>query len=239
MIASFPFTANMRQDPTEGQPDSLPAVGPVALPQKTPPPDAAKEIDWFDLVCRIQKNEPAALEELYSLISRGIKILIIRQLGRQDVDDRVHDTFLLVVQSIQKGDLREPERLLAFARTIVRRRISQYIEKSAASRRENLTGEAASWVPDSEDNPEQAAIRTQNGNIMEQVLRTLSRRDREILTRFYLLEQSAEQICAEMELTETQFRLLKSRAKTRFAEEGRRQTAKNSIRNFFMRKNAS
>ena len=40
--------------------------------------------------------------------------------------------------------------------------------------------------------------------------------------RFYLYEQSQDQICAEMGLTETQFRLLKSRAKTRFAELSRK-----------------
>jgi RNA polymerase sigma-70 factor (ECF subfamily) len=50
----------------------------------------------------------------------------------------------------------------------------------------------------------------------------LSDRDREILTRFYLDEQTQEQICGEMNLTETQFRLLKSRAKARFGELGRR-----------------
>jgi DNA-directed RNA polymerase specialized sigma subunit len=43
-------------------------------------------------------------------------------------------------------------------------------------------------------------------------LRRLKKRDREILERFYLREQNAQQICAEMRLTETQFRLFKSRA---------------------------
>jgi DNA-directed RNA polymerase specialized sigma subunit len=61
---------------------------------------------------------------------------------------------------------------------------------------------------------------------MEQVLRSMSARDREILTRFYLQEQTQEQICAEMNLTETQFRLLKSRAKARFGELGKRRLQK-------------
>ena len=72
---------------------------------------------------------------------------------------------------------------------------------------------------------------------MEELLRACSRRDREILTRFYILEQTQQQICAEMDLNETQFRLLKSRAKQRFSEEGRRQMAKNNLRSFFVRKN--
>jgi len=46
----------------------------------------------------------------------------------------------------------------------------------------------------------------------------LSQRDREILKRFFLQEQSQEQICREMALTETQFRLLRSRAKARLGK---------------------
>jgi len=55
-------------------------------------------------------------------------------------------------------------------------------------------------------------------------------RDREILTRFYLQEQTQEEICAEMNLSDTQFRLLKSRAKARFGELGRKKLAR---RKFF------
>ncbi len=54
------------------------------------------------------------------------------------------------------------------------------------------------------------------------MLTSISRRDREILQRFYVDEQSQETICAEMGLTYNQFRLLKSRAKARFGDLGRR-----------------
>jgi RNA polymerase sigma-70 factor, ECF subfamily len=236
MIAAIPINANISKKQAEEEKAATAHAGPVAVPDPSPPPDAAQDVDWQDLVRRIQGNEPAALEQLYHLISRGIKILIVRQLGRQEAEDRVHDTFLVVVRSIQRGELREPERLIAFARTVVRRRILQYMTRPASSKRDNLTGDAVTWIPDSDLSPEESAIRTQNSNIMESVLRAMSRRDQEVLTRFYLLEQAPEQICEEMDLTETQFRLLKSRAKSRFAEEGRKRTAKDSIRNFFVRK---
>ena len=50
------------------------------------------------------------------------------------------------------------------------------------------------------------------------VLKGLHPREREILIRYYLREQSPQEICREMRLTETQFRLIKSRAKARFGE---------------------
>jgi uncharacterized protein (DUF2384 family) len=43
----------------------------------------------------------------------------------------------------------------------------------------------------------------------------LSEREREVLTTFHLLEQSADEILALMGLTETQFKMLKARAKAR------------------------
>jgi DNA-directed RNA polymerase specialized sigma24 family protein len=70
---------------------------------------------------------------------------------------------------------------------------------------------------------------------MMEVMRELSERGRDILTRFYLHGQSQEQICDEMNLTETQFRLLKSRAKARFGELGQKKLRVSPIRETFMR----
>ena len=53
-------------------------------------------------------------------------------------------------------------------------------------------------------------------------LAVLPEKDREILTRFYVQGQSPEQIQRELNLSPTQFRLTKSRAKARFAEFVRR-----------------
>lgn len=62
----------------------------------------------------------------------------------------------------------------------------------------------------------------QKVELMKTVLRELPARDREILTRFYLDRQTQEQICQDLNLTDMQFRLLKSRAKARFDELGRK-----------------
>ena len=94
-------------------------------------------------------------------------------------------------------------------------------------------------MADERVDPEGDALRRQKVEIMEQVLETISTRDREILTRFYLYEQSQEQICREMGLNDTQFRLLKSRAKSRFAELGKRRLEKTiTVDNNFLRKSA-
>ena len=225
-----------RQKDTAGVDPNLQPERPIAL---APPPNPTQDINWTDLVQRIQSNDQPALEELYTLFSRGIKFLIVRQLGRQDIDDRVHDTFVIVVQAIQRGELRDPERLMGFVRTIVRRQIASFIEKNYTRRRDELDIDGNIKIADSHMSPEEGAIRSQNSQIMEDILRDCSRRDREILTRFYLLEQPQEQICEEMGLNDTQFRLLKSRAKQRFSDEGRRRMAKSNLKSFFVRKRSA
>ncbi len=156
------------------------------------------------------------------MFSRGIRYYLCRQLGPQDLDDRVHDCFLVVIHAIKKGDLREPERLMGFVRTIVRRQIAGFIEGMVETRRKQVDLEFGNIVPDEKLDPENSAIYKQRESLAASVLKTISGRDREILTRFYLQEQSQEQICKEMSLTDTQFRLLKSRAKAKFGELGRR-----------------
>lgn len=199
------------------------------------PPAAA---NWTQLVARIRAGEPGGMEELYRLFSRGIRFYLCRQLGPQELDDKVHDTFLIVVQAIRRGELREPERLMGFVRTVVRRQVAAHIEHAVHTRRDFQDLESGAGVTDSRASPEESLISRQRAEIMENVLRSVSKRDREILTRFYLLEQTQEQICTEMDLTETQFRLLKSRAKARFGELGKRKLVRRPLSRLFMRKTA-
>lgn len=222
-------------EPAWGSGDPEPArQGFMKKPEKATSSPSRKP-DWPELVRKIRAGDPQGMEELYALFSRGVRFYLCRQLGPQELDDKVHDTFLIVVQAIRKGELREPERLMGFVRTVVRRQVVAHIDSAVQSRKERASFEYVLGITDGRTNPEQDAIAHQREEIMERVLRSISRRDREILTRFYLLGQSQEQICAEMKLTETQFRLLKSRAKSRFGELGKRRLLQRSFPTFSVR----
>ena len=201
-----------------------------------PPPN--EDLNWADLVGRIQLRDESGMEELYRIFAKGIRFFLCRQLGPQELDDKVHDTFLIVVQAIQRGDLREPERLMGFVRTVVRRQVAAYIDGVVHSRREEMDIEMGGRIPDRRSNPEQSLAFRQKVELMKTVLRELSDRDREILTRFYLHEQSQDQICDDMGLTDTQFRLLKSRAKARFGDLGKRKLQQKALMSVFMRTSA-
>lgn len=183
-------------------------------------------LDLVGLVTRIQNDDGAALEELYRIFARGIKYQICRQLGSQDLDDKVHDCFLIVVQAIQRGELREPDRLMGFVRTVVRRQVAAYIETVIQNRKQMAELETGRIVADFGRNPENRIMDKEEAELAYRVLKGISRRDREILIRFYLREEPQEEICRKMNLTETQFRLLKSRAKARFGELGKRRLSR-------------
>ncbi|HTS26756.1 MAG TPA: sigma-70 family RNA polymerase sigma factor [Bryobacteraceae bacterium] len=169
------------------------------------------------------------MEELYRVFSKGIRFYLCRQVGPQDLDDKVHDLFLIITQSIQRGDLREPERLMGYVRTIVRRQVAAHIDNMVQARRNQTDLDYGLALSDLGPNPERRVINEQNVALAMRILNSLHKREREVLMRFYLKEQTAEQICSEMDLTETQFRLIKSRAKARFGELGKRRLALKGI----------
>lgn len=217
---------SMPDNPAEKDPEGSEAEG---IPSSPP--------GWASLVGRIQTGDQQSLEELYRIFSKGIRFFLCRHLGPQELEDKVHDTFLIVVQAIQRGELREPDRLMGFVRTIVRRQIASYIDIAVQTRREQVEFESGIAVIDGAADPERDAIGHEEEQLMRQVLNELSSRDREILVRFYLREQAQDLICEEMQLTETQFRLLKSRAKARFGELGRRRLQTRGLGSFFLRNN--
>src|ERR1700730_8066015 len=110
--------------------------------------------DVVELVQRMQSDDTSALEDLYRIFARGIKYQICRQLGPQDLEDKVHDCFLIVVQAIRRGELREPDRLMGFVRTVVRRQIAAYIETVVQTRKQMTDLETGQIVADFGRDPE-------------------------------------------------------------------------------------
>src|SRR5437588_12185730 len=130
------------------------ATGPPEVAAGADGHGQAPQADWTGLVARIQAGDGLAMEELYQIFSRGIRFHLCRQLGPQELDDKVHDTFLIVVQAIRRGELREPQRLMGFVRTVVRRQVAAHIDKVVHSRRDQMELDASLRVIDPRANPE-------------------------------------------------------------------------------------
>ena len=198
-------------------------TGPEVVTESEP-----REPSWSQLVDRIRAGDPAGMEQLYGIFVKGVRFFLWRQLGPQDLDDKVHDVFLIITQSIQRGELREPDRLMGYVRTVVRRQVAAHIDSAVQARRNLQSIDPAMTLSDHQPDPERKVIEQENQDVALRMLGGLPKRDREVLVRFYLQEQSAEEICRDLKLTETQFRLIKSRAKARYGELGRRRFSQRS-----------
>ncbi len=178
-------------------------------------PSAGERVNWAAVVEQIRAGEPSGEETLYSNLVAGARLFLQRRLGTQDVEDQVHDLFVVIVETIRRGDLREPDRLMGFVRTLLHRQLSAEISKAVRIRQHVTSLDSAAAVSAAEPSPEHQAEIEQKVALMRRALRKMSQREFEVLTRFYLREQPAERIQMEMGLTETQYNLLKSRAKAR------------------------
>ena len=230
MAAFLPVLASLTSlDQERSGPDNAGSVSRL--------PDAAEltndELQWTKLVHRVQLGEKEAVEELYKYFYGGIRLFLCRHLGAQELDDKVHDTFVIVLTAIRRGEVREPARLAAFVRTVVRRQVANHIGGVIHERRDCVDAEAgADHLVDDRQSPEQHVISVEQVAIMRELLDQVEDRDRELLVRFYIHEDSVESICADLNISCNQFRLLKSRAKVRFGELGRRVLARRAFSKF-------
>lgn len=205
--------------PLTGQTAGLFAAASRAEPGANPP------IQLDDLVRRVQIGEAGGMLDLYEYMLVGLRPYLARQLRPQDYRDKIHSIFVDVVVAIQLGQLREPERLMGFARTIARRKVSLYIDAAASDRRNHVEIGSLFGLASPSATPEQEMVSREQRELVRLTLARLSQREAEILSRFYLQEQTEMQIRSEMDLTHTQYRLLKWRSKARFEQLSRKQMA--------------
>lgn len=184
--------------------------------------------DWAVLVAAVERGDRAGEEELCRTLERGAR-WFLRRCGFYDCDDLVQDVVLAVLEAIWKGWVEQPAMLGSYFRTILRRRCAAAIAENVAWRERQADDADVFEVRDGRLDPEELVYQREKEDLMRRMLLGMPERQREVLTRFYLDGHTAERIQADMELSDTQFRLMKSRAKARFGELGR-ERLKNKFR---------
>ncbi|HWR51687.1 MAG TPA: sigma-70 family RNA polymerase sigma factor, partial [Bryobacteraceae bacterium] len=168
---------------------------------------------FSSLIDRVRANDSAAVMELYQLVQRGVRFLIVRRVDYSEIDDVLHDVFVAAMRAIQNETIKNPDSLLAYLRGIARNKAGWILEtrrRCRPSPPEDEEFAAADLSPEKQLNQRQEAA------LMKRQLTAMPASDREVLVRFYLEGETQTSICESMGLTATQFRLLKWRAKARF-----------------------
>ncbi len=164
-----------------------------------------------ELLQLVRQNDMEAAEELAGRLVTGVRLLLRRRLGSQDFEGTAQDVVLEVLTAIKQDRIRQPGTLATFVRTVAMRRSAAHIDWIITDRARNggAADELDPAAPSIYPRPDQAHLESERLDIARRALASLRRREQEVLRRFYVDEQSVEQICRDMNLTETQFRLLK------------------------------
>jgi len=174
---------------------------------------------YVEIVDGVRLGDERAIADLHALLVRSAKPYIQQRLGPQDAEDRLRDSFILVLRAIRDGKINQADHLIGYIFTVVRRQITRCAVLTAHRRNQQVTvDENAQYVNAQVLDVEGNLMRNEQCRNLRNLLARLRPKDREVLTRFYLREQAKEVVCEQMRLTATQFRLVKNRAKTHFAE---------------------
>ncbi len=173
----------------------------------------------IDLVSRIRAGDRQAEAELVERYSRGVMIIIRREVhDTVDVEDLHQEGFRIVLEKIRRGDVREPERLSGFVCGVARNLVVDYFRR-AARQEKNAEIEEAVSIPHPAPDQLQELLRKEKADLVRQVLKEMSNeRDIQALYRFYIADDDKEQICADLGLTSLHFNRVLHRARERFRE---------------------
>ncbi|MCS7025119.1 MAG: sigma-70 family RNA polymerase sigma factor [Bryobacteraceae bacterium] len=164
----------------------------------------------------LARGDNQATEALYSYIVHRLRPLVEARLGPQEADDVAHEALAIIVENVRKGHVRELGAIYSYSHGVVRRLIAARIVQQIRWRRVVARMDEPG-APRGRHTPESELLQRERWNLLEQLLAQLSARDSELLRRFYFEGQPFRDICKAMQITETQFRLFKSRAKAKLA----------------------
>lgn len=174
---------------------------------------------YESIVERIRAGDPAAESELISRFSRGVRV-ILRSVARESalVEDLYQDTMRTLLERIRAGGVRAPAQLAAFVASVARNLATEHFRDS---RRRTEPGSDAilERLEDFSPNAHEMAVRAEQAELVRRILEELPmERDRELLRRFYLGQESKDQLCADYDLSSLQFNRVLHRARERFRE---------------------
>jgi len=169
------------------------------------------------IVQGIRGGDSDAETRMVERYSNGLRFLLLRRVHDDErVQDLLQDTFFIAISKLREVDLDSPERLAGYLRGIAIR-----VALNAGRRRQRepyaMEAEAVAQIPDREPRQFDHVAREQTLTAVHKLLRSMPvKRDREILTRFYVEDQDKDEICRALALDSLHFNRVLFRAKKRF-----------------------
>lgn len=191
--------------------------------KSTPPQPAAKRQEGaaqadFRLVSAISDGG-AFQDDLYVRYRRPLlQIFLQRRIDRDVAQDLLQRTFLQAIKKIRAEGLEDPSKLGGYLYRTACNLATAYWRGEIA-RRQDVDSQDLREVRDEALSLEERV----DHELLAKCVRTLLRRlplarDREVLVRFYLQEESKQDVCRALQLSDLQFNQVLWRARQRFGE---------------------
>jgi RNA polymerase sigma-70 factor (ECF subfamily) len=148
----------------------------------------------------------------------GLRAQLARVTGNIELaSDLLHDAVVTALQKLRAGEIRDPAHLDGYVYRVALNHFRNYRRKD----RSHLANSEDTPDPsdESESRPVTDVEADQWARLVKQVLQEVRLvRDRELLVRFYLEEESKEDLCHAFGLTELHFNRVIHRARDRFRD---------------------
>ncbi len=172
-----------------------------------------------DLARQIGQGVKAAEQTLAARYGPGLHFLLKQRTRDSELAlDIRQDALRVVIEKLRAGTLEQPERLAGYLRGVA-------LKLCGAQRRKELRrattadSDAIEAVADERGTPEEQLSDEQLRRAVRELLAELSTpRDRDILTRVYLLDEDKDAICSALGVDSLHFNRVLFRAKQRFRE---------------------
>lgn len=170
-----------------------------------------------ELVRRIAAGDEQAEVELVERCGGTLRFLARRfTRDEADAEDLYQETLILALEKIRRREVREPERLGGFLRALAKNlSIQRY------RRRRYDVEQPAAELPDAPDerqpNPLGGLLHRERIRVTRRVLDELpTPRDRDVLFRYYIAQDSSARICADLGIDGDHFYRVLHRARQRY-----------------------
>ena len=171
---------------------------------------------WSALLGAVQSGDPDGLSKFHKALGRGLRFILSRERWLGNTEVAVLDVLADVIAEIKQGSLSEPQELPRFVMMMARRRASRPPSDPQREERETGIQPAASLAEMNLEKEKEQMIQRKT-ELAEKALTALNPQQHELLSRRYLHGQTNEQICAAMNLTETEVRSCANRFRNSFS----------------------
>jgi RNA polymerase sigma-70 factor (ECF subfamily) len=179
--------------------------------------------DPGDLVRRIHAGDRRAENEFVRRFSPGLLTMLrVRAQDEELCRDLVQDTLTVVLVKIRREGLDEPAAVAGFLRGTALNLLANEMRRSER----RLTRRGDEWLLEILDESSDPYDTVESEDLVRAVRNLIGglkvERDRELLWRHYVLDETKERLCAEFEISSEHFDRVLHRARQRLREALRR-----------------